>query len=169
MARTFRLRVVGVKLKGELTEMPLEDDIRKAIEQSLPEQVGTLLKQRLTQAEADAKNLKNAEASASSYRSERDALQARLDRHEELSKRIKALDEREAAILKREQNQAVIEARHAAAEDKCKAIFELAGMAFRNPRITTFESVNRNMPVTGQYGIEDRHINESRSVTQETQ
>lgn len=146
----------------------LEQDIQKAIEANLPAQIGKVLQERL--AKVDMLEQQNSQLTLNlEQANEQVAKHYLLDsRTNDLKRATEAVTKREAEVAAREIKQDLKDAKAAAAEDKCKAIFELAAMAFRNPRVMRFETESRQEPVGGgQYGTTNTSSNKTTTETVE--
>lgn len=147
--------------------MALEDEIRAAIESSLPEQVGKTLKQRLEKAEKDAADVIRLNSLLLAASEEKRDLRRALDKHEKLDEREVANAKREVEITVRELRQDLVDARAQAANEKCNAIFELASIVFRNPRLVRTESERSELPSAD--GCSYRESRRDSTITEETE
>lgn len=128
----------------------LTDDIRKAIEQHLPEQVGTMLKERL----ATVESLETRLATITAQRDAADKkCQQQLDQlnaHVTIDQRTKQLNDREAVVAKREADATLNEFKVKAADAAKCDVLKLAEIVFKNPTYTRDRYISRQVP--DQYG-----------------
>jgi len=82
--------------------MILEEEIKKAIEATLPTQVGNALREKLEQADRDAASLKKYIASCEDKNNKIVALEAKIEEYRKLDHRNDILNERQAALDKLE-------------------------------------------------------------------
>lgn len=120
-------------------------EIEEAIQKNMPNQVGVLLKQRLEQAEADAKSLEN-ERELSKQKSEKIAqLEKTVSEYKSFDDRNSKLEARELAVTEKERNQKVFEAelKLNEAEKRITDNVNFVGMVFRSPIFR--ETVNKSV------------------------
>lgn len=127
----------------------LDCEIRELIQKQLPEQVGTVLRTRLDQAEKDAASVVRLTGSLAAESSALSAAQAALRRHEHIDNRLSEVEKREAAVLKREQAADLNEFKAKAAESAKQDIFKLAETVFKNPTFVRSESQRRSIVIPG--------------------
>lgn len=132
--------------------MAIEADIRKAIEANLSAEVGGVLKARLEQADKDSHEVENLRKRCITLDGIIEDKNSHLQKHTDIAVREKALADREASVTKRELAAQLNEFKVEAANDKCKAVFDLASLAFRNPKFVHSESHNTNRQIPDQYG-----------------
>lgn len=146
----------------------MEKEILDIISKNLPEQVGSVLKKRLEEAEGDKKRIEHLEYSVKYNTDKVLILEKQLGEYKVLEVRQKELDSREKEISKRENNQKVWEAELKALEADKRAI-ELAGfvgMVFKSPVFRKTVSGYQHV-ANGQYGTQYQPHTHTEEETQE--
>lgn len=131
----------------------LESEIRAAIEKSLSAEVGTLLKERLAQADKDRDAIKSEQAEHGRTKTKLETAVQSLAAHAELDKREKSLqallvslDERERELFRREVKCEVVETKCAGAEHRAASIFQLVERIFAKPAFLRTITENDMVP-----------------------
>ena len=146
--------------------MELNEKILKAIDEELPAQLGSVLKERLSQVESLERELQQEKRSWNTQLQENLELQEKVSKHEDLDEREKALDKREADVIERERKMELNEFKVEAADQRASDVKELASIVFRNPRLTTSTSSTVEQP-DAQYLGSKMQLQNSEFRTQE--
>jgi hypothetical protein len=139
----------------------LSDEVKLSIEKNLPGEVGSVLKQRLLQADTDATEVM-------ALRGEIKLLKDDLNKLSVLKKTLDSLEARDAAIAKREQAMEVFEAKlkQAESDKRADAVTKIVELVFHSP--VYFRSVNGSVPFpSGQYGVGSYNKTENETITQQ--
>lgn len=112
----------------------MEQEIQDIIKKNLPEQVGTVLKARLDQAEKDSETVKQQQDAIAKQEQAIKKLQAEISKYMELDTRNAGLDTREKAleIQERDFKVKVLEATVLTEQDKTKFAKDVAMGLVRN-------------------------------------
>lgn len=146
----------------------MEKEILDIISKNLPEQVGSVLKKRLEEAEADKKRIEEIEYSVKYSRDKIVTLENQLGEYKKLEVRREDLDRREEEISKRERNMQVWEAnvKSIEADKRANELAGFVGMVFKSPVFR--KSVNGYQYVSqGQYGALQHPHNHIEETTEE--
>lgn len=146
----------------------MEKEILDIISKNLPEQVGSVLKKRLEEAEVDKKRIEQLENSVKYNTDKVLTLEKQLTEYKVLEVRQKVLDSREQEISKRENNQRVWEAELKAleADKRANELAGFVGMVFKSPIFRKSVSGYQYVP-NGQYGQIQQSHNHMEEETQE--
>lgn len=148
--------------------------IQDAIQESLPAQVGEALRERLTLLAKLEVSTKAWQENVERLQSENDLIrQAHAKTTGQLAEANAALVKfkaREADFEMSERRVELADLLRKAAESAKSDILNLAQIAFRNPVLKSVETIseNRNVPVSGQYGVSYHNENRSETRTRET-
>lgn len=145
----------------------MDEEIKRIIEQNLPQQVGDVLKRRLQKADADAAELVKVRAQCDDYQKQRDAAYQQVKGHLSLDDRTTVLDKREKEVAEKELAIKLHELRVQLTNEKCEAIYRLAETVFRFGPTKLFTSESRRFPVNVGSGGYMQEQSESRSGSQE--
>jgi hypothetical protein len=151
--------------------MAMEDDIKLAIDRDLPCQVGKVLRERLLHAEKDAARvafltdqLHAKERLLAKEKADLEAARATLARHDELSKRL-------AEVAERERNALIFELKaNLAAQERVNQLQDkiLLGLV-RNVEYRTTLSETKNLVVPGANGCSSYTVTDPKTTSQEAQ
>lgn len=146
----------------------MEKEILEIISKNLPEQVGSVLKKRLEQAEKDTELVKQLGATICEQEIKLRALTKELDRHRFLDMKQKELNKQEDELSKRERNMSVWEAnlRGSEAEKRADELAGFVGMVFRSPIFRKNVNGYQYVP-SGQYGTINQPHNQTEETTEE--
>ncbi len=144
----------------------LNEEIKAAIDKSLPAEVGDRLKQRLSQACDTELELKGTRKLLEEKRNEVGALTKIVNQVGSLNKRENDLRNREVEVEQKQLRIELVEAKAKAAEDKADAIHRLVSTVFSNRRIV--HEVRRSQPgQPDEYGNRPIEYSEETHTTHE--
>lgn len=141
----------------------MEKEIKEIIEKSLPEQVGSVLKIRIEQAEKDAKLVEKYEQENQNILNQIGTLRLELDEYKKFDERNSKLDERESEINEKEAKLTLsnLEVRLEEANKRADAANEFVSNLTRNvsyrKSIYDTESIPGYVNHDGQY-VCDRNV-----------
>lgn len=146
----------------------LEQEILEIISKNLPEQVGSVLKKRLEEAEADRKRVEDMDYTVKYNRDKIATLEEQIKKYEALEVWQKDLDIREKEISKRESNQKVWEAELRAneADRRANELAGFVGMVFKSPVFRKTVSGYQYV-ASGQYGTQQAPHNHMEDTTED--
>lgn len=145
------------------------EQIQEIVKKNLPAEVGDQLKRHLQEAEATSRRLQAVDAELQVKCKALEACQAHVVDLEAKLKTAGDLEKREKDVTHREivLSVTLADQRAAAAEGRAQAVYDLASLAFRNPRIIRSSQESEVIPIvpTGQ-SYASGTANKSKTVTE---
>lgn len=140
----------------------IKEQIEKAIEKNLPNQVGKVLKERLSQADKDAELADSLTITLKKAKKEISELSLKISKYSDIESKLKKLETLGDEIEKKLTGQKIFEAelKASAAEARANEIAGFVGMVFKSPVFRTSVFGNRQIP-NGQYGLMPDNFNQT--------
>lgn len=146
----------------------MEQEILEIINKSLPTQMGSILKKRLEQADADKARLESCLRMIDNLKAQVEDVEKDIENYKGREVKQQELNTREEEIGKRERSMQVWEAnlRGSEAEKRANEIAGFVGMVFKSPVFRKSVSGYQSVP-NGQYGTIQQPHNHTEETTEE--